>query len=88
MLQRAYCHAGRCLHCGSNRMPKAGFSRGEQTYCCGECQRRRPGPEGNRHGHSPQVKGQAREMYGDGISLAALSRALELPELTVDPWIK
>ena len=51
-MQRVYRSAWHCSHCGSNGMPKAGFSRGKQTYRCGErhhCHR----PEGNRHYHPP-----------------------------------
>ena len=87
MPQRAYRHDLRCPHCGSLWMPKAGFSRGKQTYRCGECHHR-PSPEGNRHYHSPQGKGLAWELYGEGLSIAALSRVLGLTELTALAWIK
>ena len=86
-MQRVYRSDLRCPHCGSNGMPKAGFSHGKQTYRCGECHHRHS-PEGNRHYPPPQVKSQAWEMYGEGMSIAALSRALDLPELTVHTWIK
>ena len=87
MVQRVYRPDRRCPHCGSHWMPKAGFSRGKQTYRCGECHHR-PRPEGNRHYHAPQAKGQAWEMYGEGLSIAAISRVLGLPELTALTWIK
>ena len=86
-MQRVYRSDLRCPHCGSNWMPKAGFSHGKQTYRCGE-RHHRPSPEGNRHYPPPQVKSQAWEMYGEGMSIAALSRALNLPELTVLAGIK
>ena len=86
-MQRVYRSDLRCPHCGSNWMPKAGFSHGKQTYRCGE-RHHRTSPEGNRHYHPPQVKSQAWEMYGEGRSIAALSRALGLPELTALAWIK
>ena len=54
-MQRVYRSARRCPHCGSNWMPKAGFSHGKQTYRCGEC-RHHPSPEGNRHYHPPLSK--------------------------------
>ena len=42
---RTYRHDLRCPHCGSNWTPKAGHSRGQQTYRCGDGQRRfTPGP--------------------------------------------
>ena len=44
-MQRVYRSDLRCPHCGSNWMPKAGFSHGKQTYRCGECHHR-PSPEG------------------------------------------
>ena len=87
MVQRVYRPDRRCPHCGSHWMPKAGFSRGKQTYRCGECHHR-PSPEGNRHCHSSQVKGQAWEMYGEGLSIAAIRRVLGLAELTAHTWIK
>ena len=86
-MQRVYSSDLRCPHCGSNGMPKAGFSRGKQTYRRGECHHRHR-PEGNRHYPPPQVKSQAWEMYGAGMGIAALSRALALPELTALAWIK
>ena len=86
-MQRVYRSDLRCPHCGSNWMPKAGFSHGKQTYRCGECHHRHS-PDGNRHYHPPQVKSQAWEMYGEGRSIAALSRALNLPGLTALAWIK
>ena len=51
-MQRVYRSARRCLHCGSNWIPKAGFSHGKQTCRCGECHHR-PSPDGNRHYHPP-----------------------------------
>ena len=86
-MQRVYRSDRRCPHCGSNGRPQAGFSRGKQTYRCGECHHRH-NPEGNRHYPPPQVKSQAWEMYGAGMSIAAISRALGLSELTVLAWIK
>ena len=56
--QRAYRHALRCPHCGSNWMPKYGTSRGKQTYRCGDGKHRYT-PEGNRHYYSEAVKSQA-----------------------------
>ena len=86
-MQRVYCSDLRCPHCGSNGMPKAGFSHGKQTCRCGECHHR-PSPESNRPYPPSQVKSPAWEMYGAGRSIAALSRALALPELTALAWIK
>ena len=41
--QRACLHDVRRPHCGSNRMPKDGRSRGKRTYRCGDCKRRLSG---------------------------------------------
>ena len=34
---RSYRDDIQCPHCGSNRLPKDGHSRGKQTYRCGLC---------------------------------------------------
>ncbi len=62
-------------HCGPNRLPKDGRSRGKQTCRCRLCHYRFT-PDGNRHYYSEQVKEQAIAMYGEGISIAAISRVL------------
>ena len=62
-------------HCGSNRLPKDGRSRGKQTCRCRLCHYRFT-PDGNRHYYSEQVKEQAIDLYGEGMSIAAISRVL------------
>ena len=62
MAQRTCHHELRGPHCGSNRMPKYGTSRGKQTYRCGDG-KHRYAPLGNRHYYSEQVKSQASRMY-------------------------
>ena len=62
-------------HGGSNRLPKDGRSWGKQTCRCRLCHYRFT-PDGNRHYCSEQVKEQAIAMYGEGMSLAAISRVL------------
>ena len=47
-MQRAYRDDTQRPHCGSNRLPKAGLSRGKQTYRCCEYLRRFT-PECNRN---------------------------------------
>ena len=84
---RVYRHDLRCPHCGSNRMPKDGHSRGKQTYQCGDCHYRHT-PEGNRHYYSAAVKEQAIAMYLEGSSLAAIGRVLDVKLGTVFQWVK
>ena len=74
-------------HCGSNRLPKDGRSRGKQTYRCRLCHYRFT-PDGNRHYYSEQVKEQAIDMYGEGMAVAAISRVLEVKLGTVYEWVK
>ena len=86
-MQRVYRSDQRCPHCGSNGRIQAGFSHGKPTYRCGE-RRHRHRLEGNRPYPPPQAKSRAGEMDGAGRSIAALSRALDLPELTALAGIK
>lgn len=86
-MQRVYRHDLRCPHCGSNWTPKAGKSRGKQTYRCGDCHHRFT-PEGNRHYYAEQVKRQALSMYGDGSSVSAIARVLGVKLGTVYSWVK
>ena len=74
-------------HCGSNRLPEYGRSRGKQTYRCRLCHYRFT-PDGNRHYYSEQVKEQAIDMYGEGMAIAAISRVLEVKLGTVYEWVK
>ena len=76
-----------CPHCGSNRLPKAGLSRGKQTYRCGECLHRFT-PEGNRSYYSEEIKRQAIAMYTEGMGYAAISRVLDVKPETVYSWVK
>ena len=87
MSQRAYRHDLRCLHCGSNWMPKYGTSRGKQTYHCGDCKHRYT-PEGNRHYYSERVKSQAARMYLEGSSISAIGRVLGVRLEMVYSWIQ
>ena len=77
----------RCPHCGSNRMPKDGRSRGKQTYRCGDCKYRRA-PDGSRHFYSSKVIDQALAMYAEGASVAAIGRAMEINQATALRWVK
>ena len=65
----------RCPHCGSNRMPKDGRSRGKQTCRCGDS-KRQCAPDGNRHFYSPEVVDRALAMYAEGASVASIGRAI------------
>ena len=84
---RSYRDDLQCPHCGSNRLPKDGHSRGKQTCRCRLCHYRFT-PYGNRHYYSEQVKEQAIDMYGEGMAIAAISRVLEVKLGTVYEWIK
>ena len=84
---RVYRHDLRCPHCGSNWLPKYGFSGGKQTYRCGDCHYHFT-PGGNRAFHSDATKARAIAMYCEGSSLRAVSRVLEVPLLTVFTWVK
>ena len=75
--QRDYRHDLKCPHCGSNRMPKDGHSRGKRTYGCGDCKYRYT-PDGSRHYYSSKVIDQALAMYAEGASVAAIGRAMEI----------
>ena len=72
---RSYLDDLQCSHCGSNLLPKDGSSRGKQTYPFT--------PYGNRHYYSEQVKEQAIDMHGEGITVAAISRVLAVKPGTV-----
>ena len=87
MTQRIYRDDLRCPHCGSNRTPKDGHSRGKQTYRCGQC-RYRFTPEGNRSYYAEAVKTQAVRMYVEGVSVSVISRTLGVKGGTVYSWLK
>ena len=87
MSQRVYRHDMRCPHCGSNWLPKYGSSRGRQTYRCGDC-RYKYTPDGNRHYYSEEVKDRALSMYGEGSSISAIARILDVKLGTVYSWVK
>ena len=87
MSKRMYRHDLRCPHCGSNWLPKAGLSRGRQTYRCGDCLHRFV-PEGNRHYYSEEFKLQAMDMYCEGSSISAISKVMGVKLGTVYSWVK
>ena len=74
-------------HCGSNRLPKDGRSRGKQPCRCRLCHYRFT-PDGNRHYYPKQVKEQAIDRYGEGTAIAAISRVLAVKPGTVYEWVK
>ena len=86
--RREYRHDVRCPHCGSNWMPKYGFSsRGQQIYLCKDCQRRHtPGAAYRRP--SPEVKERALAMYREGSSLSAIGRVWGYSATAVMQWVK
>ena len=77
MTQPVYRNARPGPHCGSNRTPQHGVSRGKQTYRCQQCLYRLP-PDGNRHYYPETVKVQTLRRYTDGMSIAAIGRALSI----------
>ena len=84
--QRACRHDMRCPHCGSNWMPKAGRSRGKQTYRCGDCKYRYPRRQPPLY--SSKVIERALAMYAEGASVAAIGGAMEINESTALVWVK
>ena len=84
---RTYRHDVRCPNCGSNWMPKDGFSGGRQAYRCGDCGRRCvPGGAYRRPG--PELKEQALRLYVEGSSLSAIGRTLGYSATAVQGWVK
>ena len=86
MSARVYRDDLRCPHCCSNRTPKDGYSRGKQTYRCGQCHYRFT-PEGNRHYYSEAVKTQAVTMYVAGMCVLAIGRTLGVKPSTIYSWL-
>ena len=84
---RTYRHDMKCPHCGSNWLPKAGLSRGKQTYRCGDC-RYRFTPDGNRHYYPEHTIRQALAMYSEGMSMSAVARSMGIKLGTVFMWVK
>ena len=70
-----------------NRLPKAGLSRGKQTYRCGECLHRFT-PDGNRNYYPETIKCQAIAMYTEGMEYSAISRVLGVKPDTVYSRVK
>ena len=86
-MQRAYRDDMQCPHCGSNRLPKAGLSRGKQTYRYCECLHRLT-PEGNRSYYPESIKRQAIAMRTEGMGYSAISRVLGVKLETIYSWVK
>ena len=86
-MQRAYRDDMQCRRCGSNRLSKAGLSRGKQTYRCGECLHRFT-PESNRSYYPVAIKRQAIPMYAEGMGYSAISRVLGVKPETIYSWVK
>ena len=84
---RVYRHDRRCPHCGSNWVSKHGFGQGRQVYRCGDCRRRQV--EGaSYHRSSPEVVDRIMALYGEGMSLRAIGRAVGLSGHSVYFWVK
>ena len=72
MSARTYSRDRQCPHCGSNWLRKYGFSKGRQSYSCGSCHHKFT-PGGNRSYYPEAVKRQALKLYGEGMSVSAIS---------------
>jgi putative transposase len=76
-----------CKFCNSPRTMKYGFKAGTQYYKCNDCHRKFAGtlaPEGMRFNTS--TIGEAMGLFYDGLSLADISRHLQVTEgIYVDP---
>ena len=72
--------------CGSNRTPKDGHSRCNQTYRCRECHYRFT-PNGNRHYYPASVKPRAVAMYIEGMGVLEISRTLDVKPGTIYSWL-
>ena len=63
-------------------LPKAGLSRGKQTYRCGE-RLHRFTPDGNRSYCPEAIKRQAIAMRAEGMGYSAISRVLGVKPETI-----
>ena len=72
--------------CGSNRTPKDGHSRGNQTCRCRKCHYRFI-PNGNRHYYPASVKTRAFAMYIEGMGALDIGRTLAVKPGTVYSWL-
>jgi len=84
---RTYRHDVRCPSCGSNWMPKYGYSCGKQVYKCGDCKRKYV-PDGAYHRPPEAVKEQAIEMYCEGTSMRAIGRLMGVSATSVNRWVQ
>ena len=75
-----------CPRCGSNRTPKDGHSRGNQTCRCRE-RHYRFTPNGNRHYNPAAVKTRAFAMYIEGMGVLNISRTLDVKPGTIYSWL-
>ena len=87
MSARTYSRDRQCPHCGSNWLRKYGFSKGRQSYSCGSCHHKFT-PGGNRSYYPEAVKRQALKLYGEGMSVSAISRVMDVKLGTVYSWVK
>ena len=85
--RRVYRHDVRCPDCGSNWMPKDGFTNGKQAYRCGDC-RRRYVPAGAYRRPGPGVKERGIELYLEGNTLSGIGRVLGYSVPAVQGWVK
>ena len=75
-----------CPRCGSNRIPKDGHPRSNQTYCCRE-RHYRFAPNVNRHYYPAAVKTRAFAMYIERMGVLDISRTLDVKPGTVYSWL-
>ena len=77
----------RCPECGSDRIVKNGKQKGKQTYLCRICSRRFT-PDATKKHRPKNVRELAIGLFCEGMSIAAISRKLNIPYKTVHYWIK
>ncbi|WP_121922660.1 IS1/IS1595 family N-terminal zinc-binding domain-containing protein [Hydrogenothermus marinus] len=78
----------RCVYCNSEKIVKNGKSnQGKQRYLCKSCKRIFVENLERRH-YPKKLKDMAIKLYIDRVSIAAISRSLEVPYETVRSWIR
>ena len=77
----------RCPECGSDRIVKNGRQKGKQTYLCRNCSRRFT-PDATKKHRPKDVRELAIGLFCEGLSIASISRKLNIPYKTVHYWIK
>lgn len=75
-----------CTKCGSERVYKSGFVKGEQRYKCKDCGRQFVPTR--HHGKSETEKLTAVLLYINGLSLRTIGRLLKVTATAVLKWVR